>query len=100
MNRAVFALLLLVLLVGFAPILSADPVKLTGTVSITEDDDWNITAVKLTADDGTVYQIVLDENGKKLGNEDNGLKVQPTGTVAVKDDVRWLTVSDFKELTE
>ena len=98
--RRPIVLLSLVLLFVPALALAADPVKLVGTVSITEDEDWNITAVTLTTPDNTAYKVVLDENGKKLGSEAEGDKVELTATVADKDGLKWITVSDFKVIPE
>ena len=76
-------------------------VTVVGKVSVTEDDDWNVTAAKLTTDAGVVYQIVLNEKGKKLAAEMDGAKVQVTGTVATKEgSAKWLTVLTFKEVEE
>jgi hypothetical protein len=75
-------------------------VTVVGTVSITEDDDWNITAVKLTEEGGTVYNITLDAKGKALGTEMDGNKVSVTGTLAEKDGAKWLTVTSYKAVDE
>ena len=102
MNSVSVTLFLLALILALAAstLTAAEPAKLIGTIAITEDKDWNITAIAFTAEDGTVYQVVLDEIGRKLGSEEDGLKVELTATVAEKDDAKWLTVSAYKELTE
>ena len=89
------------LLAADAPPAPAVPLaKIAGMVAITEDADWNITAVKVTADDNTVYQIVLDENGKRLGNEEDGQRAEVLGALAEKEGVKWFTVAGFKELPQ
>ncbi|HUT32436.1 MAG TPA: hypothetical protein VNE39_03065 [Planctomycetota bacterium] len=76
-----------------------DDVKLTGTVSVTKDDDGNLTAVKLTVGE-TVYNVALCANGKKLGAELAGKKAEVTGTVKEEDDVKTLSVKSFKACEE
>ena len=93
--------IVLIATVGTAAALAADKLTtLTGTVSVSEDDDWNITAVKITVDAKTVYQVVLDEKGKKLGNEMDGTKAEVTGVVTLKDGVKWIAVKTYKEIEE
>lgn len=89
-------------------------VTLTGMVSVTKDDAGALTAVKLTvkapapkegekAKDDIVYNVTLDDNGKKLG-ELNGKKAEVVGTVTRKmvaeKPERWLTVESSKEVVE
>jgi hypothetical protein len=89
------------LLVGVASSLAADkPITVTGAVSITEDDDWNITAVKLTLDAGTVYNITMDAKGKALGADMDGNRASVTGTLAEKDGAKWLTVVGYRAVEE
>ena len=76
-----------------------DAVKVTGKVSVAKDDDGNITAVKITVGE-TVNKVVLDDNGKKLGAEMNGKKVEATGTFSGEDDERVFKVASFKEVKE
>lgn len=95
------ALMMTVLAVALSLAGAAAPLtKVVGTVSVTEDDDWNITSVKLTVDEKTAYQVVLDENGRKLGTEMDGLKVEVEGTVVDKNGAKWLTVAGYKEIEE
>jgi len=70
---------------------------IAGTVSATEDDDGNITAVTLTTGDGAVYRVALDAKGSKLGEEMDGQKVEVRGTVTEKGSERWLTVAAFEK---
>ncbi len=79
----------------------AQPKKVTlvGEVSVTRDDDDNITEATLTVGE-TDYNITLDAKGKKLAAEMDGKKVEVTGTVTEKDDEKWLTVESYKEVVE
>ena len=87
--------------IGVARLLAADkPVTVVGIVSIAEDDDWNITAVKLTEEGGTVYNITLDAKGKALGTDMDANKASVTGTLAEKDGAKWLTVASYKAVDE
>jgi hypothetical protein len=79
---------------------AADKVTLTGQVTVTEDDDFNVTDVTLKGTDGKTYSVTLDEKGKKLGIEMDGAKVQVVGTVAEKGGKMWLTVMSYKEIIE
>ena len=76
-------------------------VTVVGKLSVTEDDDWNVTAAKVTTDGRVVYQIVLDEKGKKLAAEMDGAKVEVTGKLVKKGGpAKWLAVISFKEIVE
>jgi flagellar basal body-associated protein FliL len=70
----------------------AESVKVQGLVGVTKDASGAITAVTLTTQDGVVYNVTLDENGKKLGEEMADKKVEVEGTVAEKDGAKWITV--------
>jgi archaellum component FlaF (FlaF/FlaG flagellin family) len=85
---------------------------LTGTVSVEKNDDDAVVKATVTVGEETVYNVVLDENGKKVAALD-GKTVEVTGTVAkkeieVKDDEGetekvtelWLTVKSVKEVEE
>jgi uncharacterized lipoprotein YajG len=74
---------------------STDPVKVQGIVSVTKDANGAITAVTLTAADGAAYNVTLDENGKKLGEEMADKKVDVEGTVAEKDGQKCITVTSY-----
>ena len=77
-----------------------EKVTVVGKVTVTEDDDWNITAVKITTEDAKVYNVTLDAKGRALGGDMNGAKVQATGTLAEKNGQKWLTVLEYKEIEE
>jgi hypothetical protein len=97
-------LLVLMLSLGIAGLSFAvekeDAVKVTGTISVSEDDDGNVTGVKLTVDEDTVYNIVLNEAGKKLAADMDGEKVEIVGSVAEKHEAKWITVKSFKKIEE
>ena len=97
-SLVLFGLVLVGVLFAGTVFAADDDVTLTGTVSVTKGDDGAVTAVKLTVDK-TVYNVVLDDNGKKLA-ELNAKKVEVTGTVATKDEVKTLTVKTMKEVVE
>ena len=72
----------------------------TGTVAATYDEDENLESATLTTDDGDVYNITMDKNGRKMAAAMNGKKAEVTGTVKEKDEEKWLTVTSYKELVE
>ena len=72
---------------------------LIGTVSVSTDDDGNITAVKLTVGE-TVYNVTLNATGRKLGADMEGKKVEVTAIVREQEDEKWLLVKSFKEVKE
>ena len=76
-----------------------DDVTLTGTVSVTKNDDGDITAVKLTVGE-TVYNVGLCEVGKKLGTDLCGKKAEVTGTVKEEDGTKTISVKSFKAVEE
>jgi flagellar basal body-associated protein FliL len=73
----------------------AEMVKVQGVVGVTKDASGVITAVTLTAADGVVYNVTLDDNGKKLGEEMADKKVEVEGTISEKDDAKWITVQSY-----
>jgi len=76
----------------------AETVTLTGKLTIAEDDDWNIVAVKLTLNNGAVYNVVLNETGLELGDKIARKTVEVTGAASEKDGEKWLTVLTYKEV--
>src|SRR6267143_930282 len=75
----------------------ADEKTVNGMLSVSKNDDGKITAVAVRTEDGKKYSISLDDNGKKLAADLAGKKVTVTGDVKEKDDVLWITVSEFKK---
>jgi hypothetical protein len=93
-------MLVLVLSLGFAALTfaaEAEAVKLTGTISVTKDDDGKVTGAKLTVGEDAVYNVTMDEVGKKVAEMD-GAKVEVTGTVAAKEEAKWVTVKTVKKV--
>ena len=70
-------------------------VELTGTVIVTRDDDEAITGVVLKVGAGGDVVVALDQNGKKLAKAAEGATVQVTGSIAVADGVKTITVQKF-----
>lgn len=95
----------------FSPVMAEEAAQtLTGTISVEKNDENAVVKATLTVGEETVYQIVLDDNGKKLAALADKT-VEVTGTVAkkeveVKDDEDntvkvtelSLTVKSFKEV--
>jgi hypothetical protein len=50
--------------------------------------------------DSQIYEIDNTEKGEELAENHVGAKVEVTGTVAVRDDMKILTVVSFKVLSE
>ncbi|MDD5728426.1 MAG: hypothetical protein PHV59_07690 [Victivallales bacterium] len=84
----------------------------TGVLTVNKDEDDAVISAVVSEGD-TVYQIVLDENGKKLIREMADKQVAVTGIVTrkevnVEDDdgntrkqtELWLTVKSFKAVEE
>ena len=94
-------LMILFLSLGVAGLAFAgDAVKVTGTISVSEDEDGNVTGVQLSVDEDTVYNVEMNAIGKKLAADMNGEKVEIAGTVAEKDDAKWITAKSFKKIEE
>lgn len=74
---------------------ATESVKVQGLVSVTKDAEGAITAVTLTAADGAVYNVTLDENGIKLGEEMADKKVKAEGAVSDKDGQKCITVQSY-----
>ena len=69
-----------------------------GKISAIKDSRGNITAVNLITDGGEVFNITLNENGKKLGKEMDGKWVEVIGGISVKDDKAWLEVKSYEKI--
>lgn len=78
----------------------ADEKTISGTVSITKDDDGKVTSVAVSTEDGTKYAVDMDDNGRKLGTDLDGKKVTLKGDVKEKDNKLWVTVMEFKKSDE
>lgn len=88
----------------------AKPKPITGTVAVTKEkvkDDKGaetevIKSITITGgkkDAPVVYNVVLDDNGKKVAEFD-GKRVKVTGTVQDKDGAHWLTVQTCEEVVK
>ena len=69
-------------------------------VVATEKKDDEIKSVTLTAKrkgKEAVYNVTLDEKGKRLGEEMDGKKVVARGTISEKDGKKWITVERYRE---
>ena len=74
---------------------AAESTKVQGLVSVTKDADGAITAVTLTTAEGAVYNVTLDENGMKLGEEMADKNVEVEGTVAEQEGQETITVISY-----
>jgi uncharacterized lipoprotein YajG len=70
--------------------------KVQGVVGVAKDASGAITAVTLTTKDGVVYNVTLDESGKKLGEEMADKEVEAEGTVSKIGDKEWIKVQSYK----
>ena len=74
---------------------------LCGYLLTIEDGNGVVKSVKLIVagrDEDVTYQVTLDDRGKKIAELD-GKDVKATGSVITKDNVKWLTVDSFKEVS-
>ncbi|MGA2172860.1 MAG: hypothetical protein ABSG82_07615 [Sedimentisphaerales bacterium] len=69
-----------------------------GTVNEVKDQNGIVTEVTVKSPKET-YQITLDTKGKELGQTMDGKKVKVSGTLEVKNGVKWLTVEKYSEET-
>jgi len=70
-----------------------------GIVNTSKDASGSILAVKLNLviEGGEVFNIVLDETGKKLGIEMNGEWVEVIGDVYNQSGDIWIEVKSYKK---
>jgi competence protein ComGC len=76
----------------------AETVTLQGVVSVVRDADGVITSVKLTTDDGTSYNVELDDKGLEMAEQAEDQKVEAQGIVTEEEGQKWLVVQSFKIL--
>jgi len=79
-------------------LVAGERIIVDGKISAIKDNSGNITAVNLIADGGDVFNIILDESGKKLGKQMDGKWVEVIGDVSVKGDKTWLEVKSYKKV--
>jgi hypothetical protein len=75
-----------------------DPNTYFGRVIVTKDAKGDITLVQFESKRRGTFNIVLNEKGKELAEKMDGKMVVITGTVTVKDNIKWLTVEKYNEL--
>lgn len=74
--------------------------RVSGTVSVTKDDEGKITAATITTTKGTLYQVDLQKGkGEALAKTMDGKKVHAVGVITKEEDKRTITVSSFKTWT-
>jgi len=77
---------------------SGSRVKLYGQVAAVRDRTGKITAVDLVSINEVTYKVVLDENGKKLGEAMSGKRAAVIGRVSGEGKERSLTVESFSDI--
>jgi hypothetical protein len=75
-----------------------ESVTVKGKVIVTKDAAGTITAVQLSSKRTGTHNIVLDANGKELGKQMEGKRVEVTGVETTKDNEKWLTVEKYTEV--
>ena len=70
-----------------------------GIVSVTKDASNVVASVKLATSD-SIYDVVLNAEGLKIGNTMEGKKIKATGVVSQKGDQKWIEVKTFKAVDE
>ena len=97
-----FRIMLVTALVGLfavSMVLTADEpavVTVKGVVTASAKDCKDGSSASMKDAAGVVYKVTGDEVGKKLAKEADGKTVEAKGTVATKDDAKWLTVKEYK----
>jgi hypothetical protein len=74
-------------------------VTVIGTVQVIENDDGKLEAIRVSVDDETTYEVILDERGEALTTMD-GKKVQVTGVLIRRGKSLRLRVKSFREIKE
>ena len=76
--------------------------KADGIVNTCKDTSGNIVAVKLnlSVEGGEVFNIVLDETGRKLSIEMDGEWVEVIGEVYDRDGVMWMEIKSYEKFEE
>lgn len=83
--------------------LSADeeprrPIKVAGKILIAKRQGRDIKAATLTAADGTVYQLIIDEKGASLAAVMNRERAEIVGTVVEQGGEKRLAVHDYSDV--
>jgi len=69
-----------------------------GRIVVTKDASGVITSVKLESIRRGIFNIILDEKGKELGEKMADKFVEITGKETTKDNEKWLTVEKYSEM--
>jgi len=99
LKLTVWFIVLCVFLVSSTFLTAGERIIVEGIVDATKDPNGNIIAVKLNlkAEGGNVFNIILDEIGKKLGKEMDGKWAEVIGNFFVEGDKTWLEVKSYKK---
>ena len=74
-------------------------ITVIGKVHEAKDKSGKLERVKVVTEKDKHYWVVLDAKGEELGKTMAGKHVEVTGTVHVKNDIHWLTVEKYTEVT-
>jgi hypothetical protein len=64
------------------------------------DEESNLVGLALEEEGGSLYNVVLDQQGRELANGLNGEWVEVSGTVSERDGEVWLTVKSFSKAAQ
>jgi len=103
-NGVVVALTMLVVMFVVSDCLAQKAVKsrqkhdtsvVSGVIKLAKDKEGNISAITLTAQDGTVYKVTTNDAAKVLNDKD-GQTVDLSGYVDEMDGQKWFTIASEK----
>ena len=78
----------------------SEKIVANGIVITARDNSGNIINVKLMAEDTDGYNIILNEIGKKLGEEAHNKWVEVTGILYKDGEDYWFEVESYSEIKE
>ena len=81
-------------------LVAGERIIVDGKISTIKDNIGNITMLNLLTDGGEVFNITLNENGKKLGKEMDGKMVEVIGEVYDRGGDMWMEVRSYKKFEE
>jgi hypothetical protein len=93
-RKALLRWMLTVLMTMLIMAIAASAMAAEKTVIGKVNDNYQIVS------DSQIYEIDNTEKGEELAENHVGARVEVTGTVAVRDDMKILTVVSFKVLSE
>ena len=73
--------------------------EVEGTVSVVKDASNAVASVMLTTTK-SIYNVVLDAEGMKIGNTMADKEIKADGVVTQKGDQKWIEVKKFKEVAK